>query len=412
MRSITKGNIKTAINSVRASKWRSLLTMLGIIIGIVSVVTVVSIGEGIKQQVLTQINQRGEDLITIRPGQLVNRDKGGQITGVNLFSGFTNTGTLVDSDIEVVQKTKGVETAVPLSIVAGQINHMEESSTSATVIGTTAALPDVLNQEIEFGAFFPESDENQNGAIIGTNVAENIFGNEVPLGESFTFQDREFIVRGVFQEFENALFSLDTDFNNAIFIPYPVAQELTQNNAPIYEILAVAEESASASTVAAGIKENLQAAHGNQEDFTVLKQDESLGVTNNILNLMTMLIAGVAAISLLVGGIGIMNVMLVSVTERLHEIGIRKAIGATSRQIMSQFLIEATVLSVLGGIIGVLVALLVNFLIRVTTNIEPVISWQVVLIAAGVSLAVGIVFGTAPALKAAQKDPIEALRNE
>ena len=412
MKSISRGNLKTAINSVRASKWRSLLTMLGIIIGIVSVVTVVSIGEGVKRQVVSQINQQGKGLITVRPGQLVTRDDKGKIIGVNLFSGFSTAGALNDNDVKVSRQTKGVKRAVPLSIVAGTVNNGGKAFNNITVIGTTSDLPTVLKQEVEFGGFFSEKDDNQNGAIIGTDVAAEVFGNEVPLGESFTFHDQEFIVRGVFKEFQNATLSLDTDFNSAIFIPYPVARELTQNNAPIYEILVQPGNPEAADTVAASLKKNLKTAHGNQEDFTVLGQNESLGVTSNIVNLMTRLIAGIAAISLLVGGIGIMNVMLVSVTERMNEIGIRKAIGATSRQIMSQFLIEATVLSVLGGIIGVAASIIVNFLLRITTNIEPVISWQVVAVAAGVSLVVGIVFGTAPALKAARKDPIEALRNE
>jgi ABC-type antimicrobial peptide transport system permease subunit len=412
MRSITRGNIKSAIASVKSAKWRSLLTMLGIIIGIVSVVTVVSIGEGVKQQVISQVNQRSKGLITVRPGQLVNRNDKGQITGVNVFSGYATTGALGDKDIQVIKKTNGVKDAVPLSIVAGELTYENKPRNNAVVIGTTPDLPAALKQQVEFGGFFGEEDSNQNGAIIGHGVAQNIFGDDVPLGQSFTFHDQEFIVRGVFKEFKNATLSLDTDFNNAIFIPYTVAQDLTANNTSIYEILAVPANPKNADSVADAVNQNLQRAHGSQEDFTVLKQDESLNVTSNILNLLTRLIGGIAAISLLVGGIGIMNVMLVSVTERMHEIGIRKAIGATSRQIMTQFLIEATVLSVVGGIIGVLVSILVNFLLRIFTSIEPVVSWQVVVVAAAVSLGVGIIFGTAPALKAARKDPIEALRNE
>lgn len=412
MRSLSKGNIKTAIASVRGAKWRSLLTMLGIIIGIVSVVTVVSIGEGVKQQVVSQVNQRSKGLITIRPGQLVNRDSKGHITGVNVFSGYATTGALSDKDVQTVQKTPGVGGAVPLSILAGTMTYENKPHGNVVVIGTTSQLPTALKQPVEFGDFFSDSDTNQNGAIIGSDVARNIFGDDVPLGQGFTFHDQDFIVRGVFKQFKNATLSLDTDFNNAIFIPYSVAQDLTSNNTSIYEILAEPKDPRNADKVADAVTASLKQAHGNQEDFTVLKQDESLNVTSNILNLLTRLIGGIAAISLLVGGIGIMNVMLVSVTERMHEIGIRKAIGATSRQIMSQFLIEASVLSVVGGVIGVILSIIVNFVIRIFTTIEPVVSWQVVVVAAGVSLAVGIIFGTAPALKAAKKDPIEALRNE
>jgi len=180
----------------------------------------------------------------------------------------------------------------------------------------------------------------------------------------------------------------------------------------IYEILVKAGPAEPANTVADHINAELTKAHGSQQDFTVLKAGETLNVTSNILSLLTSLIGGIAAISLLVGGIGILNVMLVSVTERMQEIGIRKAVGATSRQIMNQFLVEATVLSLIGGIIGVIISLLINIVLRVSTSLQPSLSWRVFLLAVGVSVAVGIIFGTIPALKAARKDPIEALRNE
>lgn len=388
------------------------MTMMGIIIGIVSVVTVVSIGEGVKHQVTAQISHFGKDMLTIRPGQIVNRNKDGKITSVNLFAGFTATGSLNDNDVQTIRRTTGITRAVPLSIVNGPVSYDGKPYPGLTVIGTTPDLPKLLNQKIAYGDFFSSSDSNQNGAIIGAKVAQNVFGQDVPLGQSFEFHEQTFVVRGVFNEFKTAPFSLETDFNNAVFVPYQVAQELTDKKSLIYEVLAQTTPQTPISTTAMTVTKNLKIAHGNQEDFSVLQPSDTLSVTSNILNLLTRFIGGIAAISLLVGGIGIMNVMLVSVTERMQEIGIRKAVGATSRQIMTQFLVEATVLSVVGGIIGVIVSLVINGLLRVLTNLMPIINWQVVALAAGVSLIVGIIFGTAPALKAARKDPIEALRNE
>jgi putative ABC transport system permease protein len=239
-----------------------------------------------------------------------------------------------------------------------------------------------------------------------------MFGEDVPLGQSFSFHGQTFIVRGVMNEFAKAPLSLDVDFNNAIFIPYSTAQAITNNTASIYEILAKPGAADETDAAISNIRETLNKAHGNQQDFSVLKQNQNLAVSDSVLSLLTGLVGGVAAISLLVGGIGIMNVMLVSVTERMHEIGIRKAVGATNRQILNQFIVEATLLSVFGGIIGVAISFIIDGALHALTDLAPVITWQAVIIATGVSLVIGVIFGSAPAFKAARKDPIDALRNE
>jgi putative ABC transport system permease protein len=191
-----------------------------------------------------------------------------------------------------------------------------------------------------------------------------------------------------------------------------VAERLSRGSAPTYAILVRANSSPQTAEVANSIRRNLGNTHGGQENFAVLTGNQDLTTSQAVLDLMTRLIGGIAAISLLVGGIGIMNVMLVSVTERMHEIGIRKAVGATNRQILSQFMIESGLLSLTGGVIGILLAFLIDLWLRLFTNFKPDISWQLVLLASGVSLLVGIIFGTVPALKAARKDPIQALRSE
>jgi putative ABC transport system permease protein len=246
--------------------------------------------------------------------------------------------------------------------------------------------------------------------VLAQHAADMLFNEDVPLGHSFVFHGHEFIVRGIFNNFTTTPLSQQANFNNAMFIPYDVAQSLTNNSAPTYEILAKAANNKQTKQVAADINSRLEKSHGGQKDLTVLAGNQSLAASNNILDLLTAMIAGVAAISLVVGGIGIMNVMLVSVAERMREIGIRKAVGATNRQILSQFMIEASLLSVTGGIIGVGLAFLLDLLLRLTTSLEPVITWQTVSLATIVSLSVGIIFGSVPALKAARKHPIEALR--
>lgn len=407
-----QSNIRMAIASLRSTKWRSALTMLGIIIGVVSVVTVVGIGEGIKHQVSGQINRLGRDLITIRPGRLVQRSGTGSISGVNIFAGLSDVGTLSGQDLQTVQQTPGVSRAVPLAIVSGTLRTNGQTG-DVPVLATTAGLPAILNQTIAFGDFFDaDSGADPNVAVLGSGAAQSLFHEQAAIGHSFNFLGQTFVVRGVFNQFDSSPFSFSTDFNNAVFIPYETAQGLTGDNLQLFEILAKPANPMHTAATVHTIATTLLSAHQHQQQFTVLQQDESLAVTNHILDLLTRLVTGVAAISLLVGGVGIMDVMLVSVAERMHEIGIRKALGATNHQILNQFLMEASVLSLAGGVVGIAISFVVAFLIFAFTSLTPFISWQIVVLATFMSLLVGIVFGSVPALKAARRDPINALRNE
>ena len=407
------GNVKMAVMALKTSKGRSLLTMFGVIIGIVSVVTTVSLGEGIKQQIVGQINRLGSDLITIRPGNLVTRDSKGNITKVNAVDGLGfGNGSLSLKDLQVIQKTRGVGEVVPIAQVNGNVVVDGHEYTNYTIIGTNQDLPSMIKQTLAYGAFFTADENHRQVAIIGRNVATDLFGEEAPIGLVLTIRGQEYVVRGVFDRFTSSPLPLGPNFNDAIFIPYQTATADTNAGSQLVQVLVRPNNKDAANATIASLNSNLYQTHGQQNDFTVLKQDENLSVTNDILNLFTAFVAGIGAISLLVGGIGIVNIMFVAVTERTREIGIRKAVGATNRQILGQFLIEATVLSFVGGIIGVILSFVIAVLIRLFSDMQPVISWQVVLLASGVALLVGIIFGITPAIKAARKDPIEALRYE
>lgn len=410
MRSLFHGHFKAGVNSVRSAKLRSFWTILGVIIGVTSVITVVAIGEGIKQQIGGQIHHLGQNLITVRPAQLHTGTD--SVNNANIISGLSVSGPLGVKDIDVVSNIKDVADSAPLTISSGTTRGDHGTYSDGFVVGTTSSLPSLLNQSMAYGTFFSDDDIGTNVAVLGQHASEALFNEDVPLGRSFTFHDQTFIVRGIFNQFTTAPLSQQADFNNAIFIPNDVAESLSKNTAPTYEILARPAATARTKTTVAEIQRALDNAHGGQSGLTVVSGNQDLTASDGILELLTRLIAGVAAISLLVGGIGIMNVMLVSVTERMHEIGIRKAVGATNRQIMSQFMIESSVLSLSGGIIGIALAFLIDVVLRIFTNLRPDISWQIVLLASGVSLMVGVVFGTVPAFKAARKDPIEALRSE
>jgi ABC-type antimicrobial peptide transport system permease subunit len=400
------GDIKLALNTIRKSKWRSMLTMLGIIIGVASVIVTVSLGEGVKKQVSDQIGQFGSDLITIRPGAPINQNGG--IAGINLFNNLSVTFT--DNDVRVIDKTEGVNITTPLSIISAIPRYEGREFTKGLVIGTNSNLPEIISQKVQYGSYFSIGEEGRNVAVLGPAAAQSIFQENIPVGKSFQMRGEEFIVRGVFEEFQANPLTPGGDYNNAVFIPYIAGQNITNGDAQVFQVFAKPEKPNQVKPVEEAIRTSLKASRDNQEDFTILTQGESVEQTSYTLSLITTMIAGVAAISLLVGGIGIMNIMLVSVTERTHEIGIRKAIGATNRQIMQQFMSEAMVLSLVGSIIGVIVSLIANFIIRLTTDLQPALNWYISGIAIAVAIIVGLVFGIAPAVYAARKDPIDALR--
>ncbi|HET7059853.1 MAG TPA: ABC transporter permease [Candidatus Saccharimonadales bacterium] len=410
--SLTRGHFKAGLDAVRGAKLRSFWTMFGVIVGVTSVITVLGIGQGVNRQVTGQIHHLGNDLITIRPAQLHPGGDGGNgnVSLLSDSSGFS--GALRPRDISTVAGVKGVAASAPLTVVTGKVTGDQGDYNQGFVIGTGSDLSALLNQSVSYGSFLTSDDDGTNAAVLGPHAAEALFNEDVPLGRSFTFRGQRFIVRGVFNNFTTTPLSQETDFNNAIFIPNEVAESLTNSTAPTYEILAKASNAKQTNQVAAAIQKALDKSRGGQSNLAVLRGNQNVTASQDILQLLTRLVAGVAAISLFVGGVGIMNVMLVSVSERTHEIGIRKAVGATNSQILSQFMIEATALSVIGGAIGVALAFVIDGLLRLFTDLRPVISWQAVVLAFGVSLVVGVVFGTIPALKAARRDPIEALRSE
>lgn len=414
MTMFARGNIRTAVKTLRRNKARSLLTMLGVIIGVMSVVLVIGIGDGVRQQVDVQTDHLGRDLITIRPGQLLGQSVPDALGGLGVDgNGAAAGGALGGKDITAISKTPGVAAVVPLSLVDGGVVSGENNRRDdALVLGTSSGLPDMLHQSLAFGAFFGDDPTAAGKVIIGSQVAQTLYDENVPLGQTLTILGHRFVVAGIFDDFPIAPFSADADFNDAVFIPYSTARSITNDNSPLYEILARPADASQTDAVVSRLKAKLLAAHGGQHDFTVLEQSQIIAVTDRILGLLAALIAGVAAIALLVGGIGIANVMLVSVTERMHEVGIRKAVGATNRQILSQFITEAAVLSVGGGAIGILLSLFAEVCLRLFTSLMPIMPWPAVIIASTVSIAVGILFGSVPALKAARKDPISALRNE
>lgn len=398
--------IKIAIRSLNVNKSRSFLTALGVIIGVASVILLVSVGSGLKDFITGQMQDMGSNLIMIVPGDIdIEAGAEGGAAG-GAFSSITAS-KLELSDVEEIERNLSqIEDAAAVVMAPGLASYKSEAF-NGQIIGTTQNYVNIRSSEFETGGFFTESEVNSGRkvAVLGHTIAHELFGDQNPLGEKIKVGDYRYLVMGVMEE-QGGQGSLTSD--DKIFVPITTAQRQfgIDNISLIFAEVGSSNEVAS---VVPLIEEVLLKRH-EEEDFTVIDQKEILSTVSAILDTLTVALGGIAAISLLVGGIGIMNIMLVSVTERTREIGLRKALGATPEIILTQFLIEAVFLSVGGGIIGILVgsggAVLLNNLIPMTVT-----AWSIIL-AFVVSAGVGIVFGITPARRASLLSPIEALRYE
>lgn len=403
--SLRNDNFKLAYQNLKAVKGRSSLTMLGIVIGVLAVILVVCIGQGIKLQISGQLGRYGKDILTVAPS--VSNASG--LGGVAGFSGASST-LLTQSDLRTVQRTSGVAEAVPLAVASGSMTG-DHTVQSPFIVATNANFPDIVNQNFTAGGFF-DSNSGSQTVVLGAKVAQKLFNDNAPLGQGLVWRGQRFLVSGVYDYFNAPPFSVEANFDNAVFVPYSTAQQLSGGSLAIYQILARSNNVDDTPQTQASVRSSIIASHGGSHDISVTRASDSDSAPDQTIRLLTMLVTGAAMIALIVGGVGIMDVMLVSVTERMHEIGLRKAIGATNRQVMRQFIAEAFVLSSIGAIVGVALSAAAVGLIRAYTTVQPVLVWRIMVIAPVFAIAVGVFFGSMPAFKAARKDPIEALRHE
>ncbi|PWK15845.1 ABC transporter permease [Tumebacillus permanentifrigoris] len=399
-------SIRVSIRSVLANKMRSFLTMLGIIIGVSAVIAMVSIGQGASSSVTSQIQGLGSNLLIVSPGQASQG-------GIRLGAGSANTLTLKDA--EAIAKQESVAGVAPDVTKQAQVVYRNQNA-STTIEGTSQNYPDVRSAKIQSGRFFNkyEVQGQANVAVIGSEVVKNLFGSATanPLEQKIEINQISFTVVGVLQSQGS---SGNTNNDDRVIIPVTTAvNRLGLGNIRTMFVSAKSADLMDQATI--DVTTALRGAHRllpkNDNDFQISSQAQILSTAQGITGIMTTLLAGIAGISLLVGGIGIMNIMLVSVTERTREIGIRKAIGATRGAIMRQFLIESVMLSLLGGIIGIGLGIGIAKLVSQFSTLTTTISLSPILYAFFFSMMVGVVFGVYPARKAARLNPIDALRYE
>ncbi|WP_083402166.1 ABC transporter permease [Bacillus sp. MUM 116] len=383
-------SIKMALRSIKSNKLRSVLTMLGIIIGVSSVIILVSIAQGSAKNVTSSINQLGTNLLTINT--------------------FGTDLSLTEDKINQLSKLNGVKAISP--VVSGRVTVKKDRTNSqVTLTGTNAAYSSVRDAKVSQGRFINDLDieYRQKIAVLGSETASTFFGADNPVGQYIQVDGTSFKVVGVMASKGS---SLGQSGDNVIIVPLSTGQRLVKSTS-INQVYLQGNSKDQMDFVMNEVERAMASLYPNKSDsYSVTNQQDVMDTLSSVSNTMTMMLGGIASISLLVGGIGIMNIMLVSVSERTKEIGIRKAIGAKRRDVLLQFLIEAVVLSSMGGIIGILAGIGLGKIIASLMSLTIAYSTSVIVLSFLFSLLVGVVFGVFPANKASKLSPIQALRYE
>ena len=392
--------------SLIANKMRSILTMLGIIIGVAAVIALVSIGNGVKQDIQNSISSLGSNLLMVMPGAP-------RTPGVRPSAGSMKS--LKVSDYEAISKLDGVRADSPMTNGSYVVIYQNKNWTTS-VSGVSYNYLDVNNWSMKSGRFLSEKNvqNRERVAVVGKTVVKNLFGDEDPVGAEIRVKNIPFRIIGVLNSKGSGAMGNDQD--DMVIIPYTTAMERVEGVDYLRMIYVVGKDENGIDRLQSDIENLLRVRHGikdtNLDDFNIQNMNSIMETMEETTGTLTLFLGAVAAISLVVGGIGIMNIMLVSVTERTREIGVRKALGATYSVIVTQFLIEAVVISLMGGIIGIALGIGASKLIGMASGMSTVISIPTIVMSFAFSMAIGLIFGIYPARKAAKLNPIDALHYE
>ncbi len=385
---------RVALDALRANRMRSMLTMLGMVIGVGAVVVLVALGTGTKNKVEAQVEGLGSNLLIVVPGQ------------VN-FGSAPTVSRMDDSDVDAVIKIVGDRERVTATLTSGEQVRAGTKSAFVTVDGVLESTPKVFQRDLHSGTYLSRTDveTGRRVCVLGWKVARGLFGERDAVGEQVTIAGVRFRVIGVFAPLGQ---SLGVDRDNEVHMPITTAQRLLGTG----RVDAFAVKAPQRDTIKAlgdRLIKELQKRHPDTQ-FSAVTQEQILGVLGDILGILTTVLAAIAGISLLVGGVGVSNIMLVSVRERTREIGLRKAVGAKPRDIGVQFLLEAVLLTTVGGLIGTVLGVTAALVTAALTPVPATVTWWSIALAFGVSAAVGIIFGVVPAQRAGKLDPVVALR--
>ena len=406
MRFLLNTHFHLAVDSLRQNRTRTFLSALGIAIGVASIVLILSLTGGINQLISASSDKDNANLILVRPsnGKEVADSIIDELTSTSQYS----KSNLTLEDISAIKEVEKVKSVAPIAISNSAITIAGKAYQSTTIVATNNDLQDILGLHLKSGQFLDYS-LRKNVAVLGYNVAEQIFGTTEATTRTFTYNNQQFMVVGVLDKLEDPINFNGVDFDNSILINIDFASTF-ESSIQIQQIDIRTETTDVVPEAITAINEKLEKAKKGDQGYKIISGTENLHPAGSLLSIVSYMLTLVASISLVVGGVGIMNIMLVSVSERTREIGIRKAVGASASHVLLQFLFESIILSVIGGLMGFVLGYIFAFLISLVTPFAPHISWQILGTTGIVSLGVGVLFGIYPALKAANKDPITSLK--
>ena len=395
-----------ATESLKRNRGRTFLSALGIAIGVASIVLILSLTGGIDKLISTKADKNSANLLLVKPTN-------GKSTADNIIEELTASNkyvksSLTNDDIKEIRKVEGVSLVAPIAINNSAIAFGEKSYSNVNVVATSVDLVSVMNLNLKNGQFLDKS-LRDNVAVIGYTAAEMYFGGPEAITKTFTYNGQQFMIVGVLDEINDPINFNGVDFDKSIFIDLDYA-ETFEKSIQIQQIDIRTENTDIVGRVKDEINTKLTEAKMTNDSFEVITGNEERHPAGSLLSIVSSMLTLVASISLIVGGVGIMNIMLVSVSERTREIGIRKSVGASASNIMLQFLFESIILAIMGGLMGFAIGYIGAFLISLITPFAPHISWQILAITGGVSLITGVIFGLYPAIKAARKDPILSIK--
>lgn len=405
---LLKTHYKLAKTAIKENRTRSFLTCLGIAIGVASIILILSLMGSISNLVKKEIDGIGSDLVVVRPSS--TKDSLTNIVEELTSSNTFQKSNLVISDATAIANLDDVVAAAPISVSVNTVVSEKNTFQSVPILGTNTDFIKIEPLALKYGSFMNENNE-ENAVVLGSTLSLALFNTiNSTVGKTITIMGEKFMIVGVLDEIDKSINFDNVDFDNALIMDIKSLDKIT-GSTQIQQINVKAENTDSLAKVSGEIKDTLIKQKHGDDNFTVAYGDDITHPASSLFTIISGMLTIVAAISLIVGGIGVMNIMLVSVAERTHEIGIRKAVGASSRNILVQFLFEALILSILGGIFGIVLGYILAFLLSVITPFAPHVSLNIIATTFLTTFAVGIVFGIYPALKAASKNPIESLKH-